>query len=150
MCCILCIRIQVCLKSNDSFFFAPLWAASQNLCRVVQHLECSQCRAFLQGAVHWVRGCWILQLLNPIPFSSRKFDSTKRLIFSGTIKIIYLLPFSEILMRKIRRKVRAMCIYSMITQDLSPLLLFFQPIPFPLIVWQLSQIHGAYPTRIRT
>ena len=53
-------------------------------------------------------------------------------------------------MRKIRRKDIAMCIYSMITEDLSPLLLFFQPIPFPLIVWQLSQLHGAYPTRIRT
>lgn len=79
------------------------------------------------------------------PSSSRNFDSinTTSLIFSGTIKILYLLPFSKTLMRKIQRKDIAISFYSMITQDLLPLLLFFQPVPFPLIVWQLFLIHGV-------
>lgn len=84
-----------------------------------------------------------------VPSSLRKFDLVKGLISPETIKnYIYLLYFPEILMRKIRRKDTAMCIYSMINQDLSPLLLFLKPIPFPLIVWQLSQLYGAYPLEL--
>lgn len=70
------------------------------------------------------------------PSSSRNFDSvnTISLIFSGTIKILYLLPFSKILMKKIHRKDRAVSFYSMITQDLL-CITFLPTCTFPSYCW---------------
>lgn len=146
-------NFRFCVKSNENFFPTLLHTASQNLWRVIQHMECTKCRVWLQGPF---TGCELANFiaieLNSlyIPSSLRKFDSIKILISPETIKNYTSCTLSWNLNEKNQRKDIARCIYSTITPDLSPLLLFFQPISFPLIVWQLSQLHGAYLTWVRT
>ena len=152
---ILHIRIQVCLKSKYSFFplhyELPLRISAQS----VSIWSAPGVEPGFKGHSLGTRLVDFIAIeLNfpSTPSSSINFDSinTTSLIFSGTIKILYLLPFSKTLVRKIQRKDIAMSFNSMITQDLLPLLLFFQRVPFPLIVWQLFLIHGACPPGIRT
>lgn len=128
------------------------------LCCIIQHRKCRNCNQVSLGGVRLVTSIAIELHSLCVSFSSVKFDSGKIPISLKQWRIVNIDPlhFSEILMRKIKiRKILmgkaiAMCICSMISQARSPLLLVLQPVPFSLTVWQLSQLQGACPTRIRT
>lgn len=142
------MELQACVESNDILFSLLPCELLLRIFAEPFHVQNAQSTRSRIRAISRAYSIAIEVNSLYIVSTSRKFDSIK--IFSSLqqLRIIYDTHVSEASMRKWGKFSNVH-----IPNDLKIFYLYYNPPPqltvFPLIIWQQSQLHGAYPTNIR-